>query len=73
MAMIDKNGNPLEPGLMAVWIQSLPEPKKSEYEALRQAGVAAGHNTEGFARIFREFCDTNGITDTDAPPPPDAE
>jgi len=63
MALVDKNGVAVQPGALAVWIETLPEPKKSEYEDLRQAGVAAGHNTEGFTRIFQEFCAANGLVD----------
>jgi hypothetical protein len=70
MAIIDKNGNGVPHGSLAAWVQSLPEPKKSEYEALRQAGVAAGHETEGFKRIFDEFCTANGFVDDSAPTPP---
>jgi hypothetical protein len=66
MALLDKNGVAVQHGALAAWIQTLPEPTKSQYEELRQAGVAAGHNTEGFKRIFHEFCVVNEIVDTDA-------
>ena len=69
MALVDKNGTPVQSGALATWVQTLPEPKKSEYEALRQAGVAAGHNTEGFHKIMQEFIATNGFVDTEAPQP----
>jgi hypothetical protein len=70
MALIDKNGAPVQSGSLAAWVQTLPEPKKSEYENLRQAGVAAGHETEGFKKIFQEFCAVNSLVDDSAPQTP---
>jgi hypothetical protein len=66
MALVNKSGVVVPSGALAAWIQTLPEPTKSQYEELRQAGVAAGHNTEGFKRIFHEFCVVNELVDNES-------
>lgn len=62
MALVDKNGNRVPQGALMQWIETLPEPQKAQYETLRQEGIAAGYETDGFKRIMREFIETNGLT-----------
>lgn len=64
MAFIDKNGNAVQPGALAAWVQSLPEPQRTEYETIRQEGVQAGHETEAFVRIWAEFATAAGLVNT---------
>lgn len=62
MALVDKNGNRVPQGALMQWIEALPEPKRTEYEGLRQEGVAGNYETDGFKRIMKEFIETNGLT-----------
>jgi len=65
MALVDKNGNIVPPGSLMQWIEQLPEPFKTEYEALRQEGIANNFETEGFKKIFREFREANDLRSDD--------
>jgi hypothetical protein len=67
MALVDKNGTPVQPGALATWVQTLPEPQRTEYENIRQDGVANGHETENYKRIFQEFVTAAGLVNAPAP------
>jgi len=62
MALADKNGNRVAPSAFMEWIQTLPEPKKTDYEAVRQASIAAGEDSDAVIALMDEFAQANEFT-----------
>ena len=60
MTFVNTTGDQMQPGELAAWIDSLPEPKRTEYETIRLEGIAANHETEGFVRIMQEYATATG-------------